>query len=168
MNSMTRAITISILILIFQESVCAETVTGRVVKVYDGDTVTILDASNTQHRIRLQGIDAPERGQAYGRKSGKYLADAVSGKYVVIDYSKRDRYKRIVGTVLLDGQDMNLRQVQGGMAWHYKKYQKEQSQEDREIYSATEIEARQAQRGLWQESHPVPPWDWRKSKRSSR
>jgi endonuclease YncB( thermonuclease family) len=89
----------------------AATLTGKVVKIADGDTITVLDASNTQHRIRLQGIDAPERKQSYGRASGKYLSEAVAGKHVVIDYSKRDRYKRIVSKVLLSDQDMNLRQV---------------------------------------------------------
>ncbi|MEN8131694.1 MAG: thermonuclease family protein [Pseudomonadota bacterium] len=78
----------------------ADTLTGRVVKVAEGDTVTVIDASNTQHRIRLQGIDAPERKKPYGRKSGKYLSDAVAGKHVLIDYIKRDRYKRLIGKVL--------------------------------------------------------------------
>ena len=141
-----------------------DTVMGRVVKVYDGDTVTILDANNTQHRIRLQGIDAPERGQAYGRKSGNHLSDAVAGERVTVEYSKRDRYKRIVGKVLLDSQDMNLRQVKSGLAWHYKKYQKEQSAKDRLLYDNAEVEARKAKRGLWQEPDPVPPWEWRKKK----
>ncbi len=157
MYLMIRATLLSIFILIFQESIFAETITGRVVKVYDGDTVTILDASNTQHRIRLQGIDAPERGQAYGKKSGKYLADAVASKHVTVDYEKLDRYKRIMGKVLRDGRDMNLRQLKAGLAWHYKKYQKEQSLDDRKLYAAAEIEARQAGRGLWQEPEPVPP-----------
>ena len=157
MYLMIRATLLSIFILIFQESIFAETIRGRVVKVFDGDTVTILDASNTQHRIRLQGIDAPERGQAYGKKSGRYLADAVAGKHVDVDYEKLDRYKRIVGKVLLDGQDMNLRQVKAGLAWHYKKYQKERSKFDRLLYSSAEDEARAKKIGLW--SVPaVAPW----------
>ncbi len=108
----------------------ADTVSGRVVKVSDGDTIAILDNSKTQHRIRLQGIDTPERKQPYGRKSGKYLSEAVAGEHVVVDYDKRDRYKRIIGKVLLNDQDMNLRQVKAALAWHYKKYQKEQSAEE--------------------------------------
>ena len=138
------------------------------VKVADGDTVTILDASNTQHRIRLQGIDAPERGQAYGKKSGQYLSQAVTGKHVTVQYSKRDRYQRLVGKVLLGGQDMNVRQIQAGLAWHYKKYQREQSAADRRLYADAEVMAREARRGLWQEADSVAPWAWRKRKREAR
>jgi len=139
----------------------ADTRTGKVVKVTDCDTVTVLDSSNTQHKVRLQGIDAPERKQPYGRKSGKYLSEVVSGQVVVVDWSKRDRYGRIIGKVLLDSQDMNLRQIEGGLAWHYKKYAREQSEQDRESYAAAENEARAARIGLWQKPGPIPPWEWR-------
>ena len=143
----------------------ADTLTGRVVRVTDGDTIVVLDAGNAQHKIRLTGIDAPERGQAYGTKSKDHLSDSVAGKFVVVEYEKRDRYKRILGKVLLSGEDMNLEQVKAGFAWHYKKYQNEQSPSDRELYSQAEIEARAAKRGLWYDSEPVPPWEYRTLKR---
>jgi endonuclease YncB( thermonuclease family) len=127
---------ILILALTFFSILHADTLTGRVVKVADGDTITILDSKNKQHKIRLQGIDALERSQPYGRKSGKYLSDGVAGKQVTVDYRKRDRYKRIVGKVLLNGHDMNLRQIKAGLAWHYKKYQREQTPEDRQRFPA--------------------------------
>ena len=143
----------------------AGTLTGRVVRISDGDTLVVLDSSNAQHKIRLTGIDAPERGQAFGTKSKEHLSDSIAGKFVVVEYSKRDRYQRILGKVLLSDQDMNLEQIKAGLAWHYKKYQKEQAPADRELYSEAEIEAREAKRGLWYDPHPVPPWEHRKSKR---
>ena len=138
---------------------------GKVVSVTDGDTIVVLDTGNAQHKIRLTGIDAPERGQALGTKSKEYLSDSVAGKFVVMEYDKRDRYKRILGKVLLSDQDMNLEQVKAGFAWHYKKYQNEQSPSDRELYSQAEIEAREAKRGLWYDPEPVAPWEYRQIKR---
>ena len=104
----------------------ADTLSGRVVRISDGDTLVVLDSSDAQHKIRLSGIDAPERGQAYGTKSKDYLSDLVAGRFVVVEYGKRDRYQRILGKVLLSGEDMNLEQIRAGMAWHYKNYQFEQ------------------------------------------
>ncbi len=113
----------------------ADSLTGKVVKITDGDTLTILDANYKDHKIRLAGIDAPERRQAYGLASRKHLLSIVAGKQVTVEYQKRDRYGRIVGKVLLDGIDACLEQVKAGLAWHYKKYQHEQSAEDRQLYA---------------------------------
>ena len=146
----------------------AETLTGRVVRVTDGDTIVVLDASKAQHKIRLQGIYAPERRQAYGTKSKEHLSDLITGKSVVVDYSKHDRYQRILGKVLLGGEDVNQEQVEAGMAWHYKKYQGEQSPSDRVKYSDMEREARRLRVGLWQDSNPVPPWDYRQAEHERR
>lgn len=85
-------------------------------RVTDGDTIVVLDSANAQHKIRLQGIDAPERKQAFGTKSKEHLSDSVAGKFVVVDYSKRDRYQRILGKVLLSGEDINLEQIKAGPA----------------------------------------------------
>ena len=141
--------------------VTAATITGRVVSVHDGDTITVLDESRTQHKIRLSGIDAPELGQAYGRASRDNLANQVAGKAVSIEWSKHDKYGRTVGKVLLDGKDQCLEQVLSGFAWHYKKYEKEQTPEDRQSYSEAELTAREARLGLWQEKEPLSPWEWR-------
>jgi endonuclease YncB( thermonuclease family) len=143
----------------------AETLSGRVVRITDGDTLVVLDASKVQHKIRLQGIDAPERGQAFGTKSKENLSDLVAGKSVVVDYSKYDRYQRILGKVLVNGQDVNLEQIEDGMAWHYKKYQGEQSFSDRVKYSDAERESRRHKLDLWQDPHPIPPWAYRQAKR---
>lgn len=126
----------------------AATITGRVVKVSDGDTITVLE-DTTQHKIRLMGIDAPEKAQPFGDKSKQALADAIAGKTVEVDYNKRDKYKRAVGKVIFRGQDMNLRQIELGMAWHYKQYEREQEVEDRSKYAQAEYLAQRDKVGLW-------------------
>ena len=143
----------------------ASNIAGRVVRITDGDTLVVLDSNNVQHKIRLVGIDAPEKKQAYGKKSKENLSGLVAGKFVVVEYDKVDRYQRILGKILLNSKDMNLEQIKAGMAWHYKKYQKEQSQSDRMLYSDSEVDARNAKRGLWRDPDPIPPWDYRKLKK---
>jgi endonuclease YncB( thermonuclease family) len=140
------------------------TFSGRVVSIEDGDTIIVLDAANRTYKIRLQGIDAPEGGQAFGNRSRQNLTDEVFGKEVAIEWSKRDRYGRIVGKVLLDGRDVCLEQVRAGMAWHYKYYQAEQSPEDRTLYADAEDRARATRRGLWTDATPTPPWDFRRGR----
>ncbi len=156
-----RVITLGLLIGL-SLTVSADTLTGKVVKITDGDTLYVLDANYKDHKIRLAGIDAPERKQAYGLASHKHLLSIVAGKQVRVEYQKRDRYGRIVGKVLLDGIDACLEQVKAGFAWHYKKYQHEQSAEDRELYADAEIRARDGRLGLWRENNPNPPWEYRR------
>jgi len=139
------------------------TFSGRVVRIEDGDTISVLDDANRNYKIRLQGIDAPEGGQAFGDRSRQSLADEVFGKQVSVEWSKRDQYGRIVGKVLLDGRDVCLAQIRAGLAWHYKYYQNEQSAEDRKMYADAEEEARMAKRGLWVDAEPTPPWEFRRS-----
>jgi endonuclease YncB( thermonuclease family) len=128
----------------------------------------VLDTGNAQHKIRLMGIDAPERGQAYGTKSKEHLSDSVAGNFVVVEDEKYDRYERILGKVLLSGEDMNLEQVRAGLAWHYKKYQGEQTVSDRVEYSDADMNARRNKRGLRGDPIPIPPWDYRKAKREQK
>src|SRR5258706_10346248 len=139
-----------------------QTLAGRVVRIADGDTVTVLDATNTQHRIRLQGIDAPESHQEFGTQSKKTLSDMIFDKDVTVIYDKRDQYGRLVGKILLDGKDINLEQVKAGMAWHYKEYEREQSPEDRDLYARAEDHARSARRGLWVDANPIEPGEFRR------
>lgn len=143
----------------------ADTLAGRVVGVSDGDTVTVLDATNTQWKIRLMGIDAPEKKQAFGNRSKQSLAALVFNRQVQVEYSKKDKYGRTVGKILVGGVDANLEQIKAGMAWHYKKYQNEQPETDRAVYADAEQKARIAKRGLWQDVEPTPPWDWRKQQK---
>ena len=140
----------------------ADTLTGKVVKVTDGDSITVLDNTNIQHRIRLQGIDAPEKGQPYGNASRKHLASLVAGKTVTVKWDKRDRYGRIVRFVIVGGQDVNLAQVKAGMAWFYRYYQKELSRENRKLYAKAEDQVRSERLGLWRENNPNPPWEHRR------
>ncbi len=154
---------IALFLLVFLSlTAFADTLTGKVVKITDGDTLYVLDANYKEHKIRLAGIDAPERRQAYGLASRKHLLSIVAGKQVRVEYQKRDRYGRIVGKVLLDGIDVCLEQVKAGFAWHYKKYQHEQSAEDRELYADAENQAREGRLGLWRENNPIPPWEHRR------
>ena len=143
-------------------------VDGRIVGVSDGDTVTLLDAQNTQWKVRLLGIDAPEKKMPFGQVSKQHLANLVYKKQVTVEYSKRDRYGRTLGKILVGGIDANLAQIRAGMAWHYKQYQSEQSFEDRQLYSEAEETARSSRRGLWADATPTPPWNWRKQQRTNK
>lgn len=154
--------------LLFANTSTADTLHGRVVGVADGDTVTVLDATHTQWKIRLTGIDAPEKKQAFGNKSKEHLSNLVFNKQVAVDYTKQDKYGRTVGKILVDGVDANLEQVKAGLAWHYKQYQREQSPDGRIAYAQAEEQARAAKRGLWVDTDPTPPWDWRHQRKSYR
>lgn len=141
----------------------AQQITGRVVSIADGDTLTVLDGQNTQHRIRLAEIDAPEvghgakkPGQPYGTNSKQALADMCFKQVARVDVVDVDQYGRIVGRVECSGRDVNLEQVRAGMAWAYRQYARRP-----EIFSA-EQGAKSARKGLWSDTQPTPPWAWRR------
>jgi endonuclease YncB( thermonuclease family) len=136
-------------------------VTGKVVGVHDGDTITVLDAEKNQYKIRFNGIDAPELKMDFGNKAKESLSDMVFGKEVTVVFSKRDKYNRIVANVYINGMDVNLEQIKRGFAWHYKKYQEEQTPKDRKDYADAEIAAKASKKGLWLMENPTPPWDYR-------
>lgn len=143
----------------------AQALTGKVVGIADGDTLTLLDSANTQHRVRLAGIDSPEKGQPFGDHCKKSLSDLVFGRTVEVESSKLDRYGRVIGKVVINGLDANLEQINRGCGWHYKKYQNEQPLEERLSYTRAEANAREAGVGLWRDKDPVPPWEWRRARR---
>lgn len=145
----------------------AETLVGLVVAVQDGDTLTVLDAEKVQHKIRLAGIDAPEKGQPWGQRSKEGLSALAYRREVAVEWHKRDRYGRLIGKVLVERRDVNLAQVSSGLAWHYVEYATEQPPLDRQLYADAQVEARQYRLGLWQEPSPTPPWDYRRAKRTS-
>lgn len=147
----------------------AETISGRTIGVSDGDTITVLDSTNTSHKIRLAGIDAPEKSQPFGQRSKESLSDLVFGRTVTVETEKVDKYRRKVGKIITpEGIDANLEQVRRGLAWHYKEYQAEQLAADRAAYSAAEGIAKDQRRGLWEDAQPVAPWEFRKSQRQQR
>ena len=143
----------------------ASEIRGQVVSVTDGDTVTVLDVQRVQHRVRLQGIDAPERRQPFSQRARAYLSDLVMKQEVVVRVDKIDRYRRPVGVVYVDGVDAGLQMVQAGLAWHYKQYQREQTPEERRAYAEAEDTARKERLGLWSDPQPVPPWVYRRAQR---
>jgi endonuclease YncB( thermonuclease family) len=136
---------------------------GRIIRVTDGDTVTLLRSDNTRITIRLAGIDAPESRMPYGHAAQTHLSGLVLNKEVVAVIQKKDRYGRTVATLLHGTQDINLTMVQAGMAWHYKRYAHEQPRNQAANYAVAELVARTESRGLWQHEKPTPPWMWRKS-----
>ena len=152
-------------LILFSCSLQAATLQGKVVSVADGDTIKVLDATNTQHKIRLQGIDAPEKAQPFGQKSKQSLSQLVYNKQVTVQYQKKDKYGRTVGKVLNNGTDVCLEQIKLGMAWHYKQYKSDQPKEDRETYAQVEQTARVQAVGLWKDKMPNPPWEYRKQQK---
>lgn len=147
---------IVLLLTISQTALYANVLTGKVVSVTDGDTIKVLVKNNTLYKIRLNGIDAPERSQAFGKKSKVNLSKLVSGEIVDVHYKKKDRYGRILGTIYVDNHDVNLRQIEDGYAWVYRRYCK------RSDYYKAEEYARNRKLGLWYDKYPIPPWEYRK------
>lgn len=130
---------------------------ARVVGVADGDTITVLDGT-TQVRVRLNGVDCPEKRQAFGARAKLLTAQLVFGKTVTVRPFGKDRYGRVLGEVVLaDGRVLNRELVAAGMAWHYTRYSKDETLAD------LEREARQRRVGLWSEARPVAPWEFRKA-----
>jgi len=135
---------------------------GRVVRVADGDTVSVLDANNKQHKIRLYGIDTPERDQPHGKKSRRALADRVANQQVGVVIIETDDYGRIVGTLYHDGAHVNAAMVRSGNAWWYRYYAP-----NSRLLSEAESAARKKSLGVWADKDPVAPWDWRRNQRQS-
>ena len=146
--------------LVIIPSICLSDVTGKVVKVSDGDTIWVMD-NDKKVKVRLLGIDAPEIKQAFGEESKMILAGLIEKQNVIVVGDDKDRYGRLIGKVLLDDRDINLEMIKAGAAWHYKKYQADQLEEDRILYSSQEQLAQKTKRGLWKEGDPLAPWQWR-------
>ena len=133
-------------------------IVGDVVGVTDGDTIKVLQGKK-QYKIRLNGIDAPEMSQAYGKKSKEYLASLIFGKKVEVIVRDTDRYGRFVGDVMIAGKSANAELVAAGFAWRYTAYSKDEN------LAVLENAARAKRLGLWADSSPVPPWEFRHKKR---
>jgi len=135
---------------------------GKVVGVLDGDTIKVMHQGQAD-RVRLQGVDCPEKRQAFGKRAKQFTASLAMGQGVTVETDGRDRYGRILGTVILpDGRNLNRELVKAGYAWWYRQFSSDGTFEE------LEAEARTAQRGLWRDPHPVPPWEFRKHGKEKR
>ena len=137
----------------------ADELFGIVIKVYDGDTITLVDNKNKKYKIRLDKIDAPEKKQLYGLQSQSELAKLILNKKIKVIYSKIDRYQRVLGVIYLDNIEVNLYMVKNGFAWHYGKYDKTL------IYIQAQKDAQKYKKGLWQYSNSINPERYRKLSR---
>lgn len=134
--------------------------TGRVVGISDGDTIKVM-CEGLETKVRLDQVDAPEKAQAFGSKAKQVLSDLIFGKVVRLEISGTDRYGRTLATVWLADRDINRELIRAGYAWAYLKYLRDES------LSKEEGQARSTQRGLWADSDPQPPWEFRREKRAS-
>jgi len=130
-------------------------ITGKVVGVHDGDSITVLAAGNLQLKVRLEGIDAPELKQPFSQQSKEALSGLVFGKTICLLVTGKDRYKRTLAVVMVEGLNVNREMVLRGLAWRYEKYSKDAA------LLAAQDEAKAARRGLWSDAAPLPPWEWR-------
>ena len=151
----------ALLILVFASLTFAtppkitEQLTGKVVGVTDGDTVTLLVNQKTL-KVRLYGIDAPETKQSFGNKSKQALATMVFGKVITLKKTGTDKYGRTLGIIHYRDSDVNAKMVEGGWAWHYKYYN------DEERLARLETEAKASKLGLWADTQPTAPWEFRR------
>tara|TARA_B110000196_G_scaffold290333_1_gene276523 strand:+ start:115 stop:579 length:465 start_codon:yes stop_codon:yes gene_type:complete len=152
-----------IVLIIFSLPLSAD-FSGLVIKVIDGDTIIVLDGAK-KRKVRLVGIDAPELKQNFGLKSKQELSDLIDRKRVKILSNSEDRFKRALGKVIYKNIDINLSLIKVGMAWHYKRYKKNQSKKDQVEYAYHEKLAIESQIGLWGDNNSIAPWDWRRGKR---
>jgi micrococcal nuclease len=154
-----RTLLLLLAALLIPTIVCAAEYTSKVVGVLDGDTIEVLHNTHPE-RVRLSGIDCPEKGQSYGQKAKHAASDLVFGKDVTIQTHGNDKYTRTLADVLLsDGTNVNQELVKEGWCWWYRKYAPGDT-----VLEGLETEAREARKGLWADPRPVPPWEWRKRK----
>jgi micrococcal nuclease len=133
----------------------AQDFNGKVVGISDGDTIKVMH-NGVAEKIRLNGIDCPEKDQPFGTKAKQFASDMVFGQVVKVVGHGKDKYGRTIGEVILeDGRNLNKELIKAGMAWWYKKYSK-----DKELKALANA-AKKAKMGLWADPHPIPPWKWR-------
>lgn len=145
--------------------VSAESISGKVIAVADCDTLTLLTEGNRQIKIRIAGIDSPEKKQDFGQRAKESLSELAYDQQADADCRKRDKYQRSVCVVMVDSKDVGLEQIRRGMAWWYRQYISEQTPQERSNYERAEVDAKMRGIGLWSAKAPVPPWDWRKTSR---
>lgn len=137
---------------------------GKITTIYDGDTIGIKTKDGKTYVILMQNIDAPEEKQNYGTKSKEQLSNLILDKDVTVLVRQMDQNNHYHGTVYYSGQDMNLKQIETGMAWYFKQLEYEQNVNDSRVYIQAEQKARLKHKGLWQDKNPTPPWDFKDNK----
>lgn len=138
-----------------------DTIAGKVVGISDGDTITLL-IGGQQEKVRLEGIDCPEKGQAFGQKAKQFASNMVYGRTVSLLRTGTGGYGRTLGLIQVDGKVLNHELIKAGYAWHFKNYSSSP------VLSLLEEEARRERKGLWVDKDPVPPWSYRKISRNRR
>ncbi len=130
---------------------------GKVISILDGDTYDILVEGNKTIRVRMEGIDAPEKGMPFYRVSKSYLGEMCFNKNVRLEVTGKDLHGRTLAfSYLDDGRELSHEMIKAGLAWHFKKYSTDK------VLSNLEIEARNSKRGLWVNKNPMPPWENRR------
>ena len=158
---LVRSCPLLFLLLVSQDCL-AWTVTGDVVDVYDGDTIYIEDAVNGYlHLVKLSAIDAPELAQQHGKISRQYLYDMVVGKKATADCYRTIRARVEICSVIVNGKDIGLVQLETGMAWRKRRYVEGQHVKKRYAYEKAEAKAIEEKAGIWSQNNPLPPWKWR-------
>lgn len=154
-----RKVLLILFILLVSCEPASELLTGKVISVADGDTVTILTENDESIKIRLEGIDAPERGQDFGGKSRQYLNELCYGKTVKVEKKGVDQYGRVLGIVYVGDLNLNEEQVRSGLAWYYRHYVNDPR------LDLLEQTARNQKLNIWSQKNPLAPWEFRKNKR---
>ena len=160
MNRVVFTSTVALCALVCGALSAEESFSGKVVGITDGDTISVMRYGK-EVKVRLEGIDAPERQQAFYQTAKSFASDLVYGKVVTVKIKETDRYGRLVCRVSVNEQDLSEALIRAGFAWHYKQYSSDQ------VLAEAEISARKARRGLWTDANPTPPWQFRRGSTTS-
>jgi endonuclease YncB( thermonuclease family) len=158
-----RSLPFVTLILLASDAAFAHRIVGKVVAVSDGDTISLQEAG-IFHRVRLNGVDAPELDQEFGQESKQKLSDMLLGNLVVVVWNKTVDRNRLLGTVIVGSMDVGLEQIRAGLAWYFRRYDSDIPEVERALYSVAEDIAKDRKLGLWGRRSPIAPWDWRAQK----
>lgn len=136
------------------------TIEGKVTKIIDGDSIIVVGDDKKEYEVQIEGTDAPESKQPFGKESTEALTKMLKDKKVKVSWEKADNFDRLLAQVYVDDKHANLEMIKLGMAWHFKRYNKS------EVLAKAETEAKEAKRGLWADEKPTAPWDYRKENRT--
>ncbi|MEQ1828792.1 MAG: thermonuclease family protein [Pirellula sp.] len=153
-------LSIGVLTMLVAPAIADESMEARVVKVFDGDAILVVGKDQTEHEVKLEGIDAPELKQEFGSESAEALTRMLQDKTVRLTWANKDKFERPLAQVYLADKHINLEMLKNGMAWHFKRYNKS------EELAKAEAMAKAAKKGLWAKDAPVAPWTYRQDSKS--